>query len=149
MTFFTNTGAIANPRQNNASAIFNRVRSHPVTGRQFTDLFVYNHGISGLNVQYQALNVPSVKYKVYWVAVNDTLIVDRGNRVNPATFRQRLAMGSRTATNFALRDVTPNNYDEVYLGDYTHPAFGTLDMFLTANGTSSLTLDYIKLVPDL
>ncbi len=149
MSFYTNTGLEANPRQNNASAIFNRVRNHPVTGQVFTDLFVYNHGISGLNVQYRAENVSSVKYKVYWVAVNDTLIVDRGNRVNPVTFRQRLAMGSRTAANLPLRDVTPNNYDEVYLGDYTHPAYGTLDMFLTANGTSSLTLDYIKLVPDL
>jgi hypothetical protein len=149
LSFFTAAGLPATPRQNNVSAVFNRARVNPVTGQPFTDMFVYNHGIAGLNVQYQALHVPSVNYKVYWVAVNDTLIVDRGNRVNPATFRQRLAMGSQTATNFPLKDVTPNTFTEVYLGDYKQPSFGPLNMFLTANGTSSLTLDYIRLVPDL
>jgi len=149
MSFYTPAGIPATPRQNNVSAVFTRARVNPVTGQPFTDMFVFNHGISGLNVQYQALNVPTVNYKVYWVAVNDTLIVDRGNRVNPDTFRQRLAMGSRTATNFPLKDVTPNVFTEVYVGDYKQTAFGTLDIFLTANGTTSLTLDYIRLVPDL
>ena len=123
----------------------------------FTDMFAYGHGISALSAQYQATKLPSVKYKVYWVAVNDTLVVY--NRINPVTFNQRLAMGVRganylPATPAAGMAVTPNNYNEVYLGDYVQSAYGTLNMFLTANastgaGTNSLNLDYIKLVPDL
>ena len=157
--FYDANGNIANPRQNNVSAVFNRVRTNPFTGQVFTDMFVYNHGIASLSALYQVRDLPSVKYKVYWVAVNDTLIVDRTNRVNPVTFNQRLAMGTRGAnflptTPATGMAVTPNNYNEVYLGDYVKSTYGNLDMFLTANnstgaGTNSLTLDYIKLVPDL
>jgi hypothetical protein len=94
---------------------------------------------------------------VYWVAVNDTLRLN-GN-VNPVTFTQKLAMGARGTSLLPTvapltNNVTPLNYNEVYLGDYVMPAYGNLNMFLTANastgnGTNSLNLDYIKLVPDL
>lgn len=157
--FFDAAGTSVTPRQNNVSAIFIRSRVNPNNGQPFTDMFAYNHGISQLNAQYRVSNLPSVKYKVYWVAVNDTLIYDRTNRVDPLTFNQRLAMGTRGAnflptTPAAGMAVTPNNYNEVYLGDYIQSSYGTLDMFLTAaNSTSNtqnrLNLDYIKLVPDL
>ena len=156
--FFDAAGNPVTPRQNNVSAIFIRSRVTP-GGEPFIDMFAYNHGISALNAQYQVRNLPSVKYKVYWVAVNDTLIVDRTNRIDPVTFNQRLAMGAR-GTNFlpqtppAAGLATPNNYNEVYLGDYEQSTYGTLDMFLTAAASTSntanrLNLDYIKLVPDL
>jgi uncharacterized surface protein with fasciclin (FAS1) repeats len=157
--FFDVNGNPVTPRQNNVSAIFLRSRVNAVNGRPFIDMFAYNHGISALNAQYQVRGLPSIKYKVYWVAVNDTLIVDRTTRINPVTFNQRLAMGTRganflPATPTTGMAVTANNYNEVYLGDYTHSAYGTLNMYLTANastgaGTNSLNLDYIKLVPDL
>lgn len=155
--FYDPTGAAVTPRQNNVSAVFVRYRVNPNNGQQFTDMFAYGHGISGLNALYTAFNLPSIKYKVYWVAVNDTLRLN-GN-VNPVTFTQKLAMGARGANLLPTvapltNNVTPLNYNEVYLGDYIMPAYGKLDMFLTANastgnGTNSLNLDYIKLVPDL
>lgn len=155
--FFDANGNAVSPRQNNTSAVFVRSRVNPTNGQPFTDMFTYNHGISALSAQYQVNRLPSVKYKVYWVAVNDTLYVN--GRINPVTFNQRLAMGVR-GTNYLPSTpatgmaVTPNNYNEVYLGDYTQQAYGTLNMFLTANattgtGTNSLNADYIKLVPDL
>lgn len=157
--FFDANGVAATPRQNNVSAVFIRSRITP-TGVSFTDMFAYGHGIAGLNAQYQVQNLPSVKYKVYWVAPNDTLNVN-GNIV-PAAFTQRLAMGARganllpTVAPLAPLNVTPRNYNEVYLGDYTQSSYGTLDMFLTnANPTTGepggnrLNLDYIRLVPDL
>lgn len=155
--FYDATGIAVTPRQNNVSAVFIRLRVNPNTGEQFNDMFVYGHGISALSAHYRVSNLPSVTYKVYWVAVNDTLTVN--STVNPVTFNQRLAMGD-FATNYlpstpaAGMAVTSNNYNEVYLGDYTQSAYGALDMYLTANastgnGTNSLTLDYIKLVPDL
>ncbi|MFL5739474.1 MAG: fasciclin domain-containing protein [Flavisolibacter sp.] len=128
------------------STSFYRIRTNPLTGKVFNDLYIYNHNVSGLNVLYRATNLPSAKYKVYWVAVNDTLRVS--SVVNPASYPQRLAMGSRTATNFANVTVAVNNYNEVYLGEYTQQSYGNLDMFLTASGTNRLSLDYIRLEPE-
>jgi hypothetical protein len=155
--FFDANGLAVTPRQNNVSAVFIRYRVNPNNGQQFTDMFAYGHGISGLNALYITPKLASVKYKVYWVAVNDTLRLN-GNVV-PVTFTQKLAMGAR-GTNLLptiaplTNNVTPLNYNEVYLGDYVMSAYGNLNMFLTANasttnGANSLNLDYIKLVPDL
>ena len=155
--FFDATGAVVTPRQNNVSAVMVRSRVNPVTGLPFTDLFVYNHGISALSVLYRAPNLSSVKYKVYWVAVNDTLIVDRTNAVVPAVFNQRLAMGTFNANflpNATGLSVAPLSYTEIYLGDWVQASYGGLNMFLTAAASTAaalnkLNLDYIRLVPDL
>jgi hypothetical protein len=153
--FFDANGVAVIPRQNNVSAIFIRSRFNPLTNLTFTDMFAYNHGISALSVQYRAQNLPSVKYKVYWVAPNDTLYVN--GAIVPVVYNQRLAMGVR-GTNFLPsatgQAVAINNYSEVYLGDWIQSSYGTLDMFLTAAASTSntvnrLNLDYIKLVPDL
>lgn len=157
--FFDAAGNAVTPRQNNVSAIFIRSRATPTTPQvPFTDMFAYNHGISGLNAQYQVRNLPSGKYKVYWVAPNDTLVIGGATRINPVVFNQRLAMGARginflPATPATGMAVAINNYSQVYLGDWVQAAYGTLDMFLTANastgaGTNSLNLDYIRLVPE-
>lgn len=156
--FYDVNGNPVTPRQNLVSAIFIRSRVTPA-GQPFTDMFAYGHGITNLNALYQVRNSPSVKYKVYWVAPNDTLNI-YGN-IAPAAFTQRLAMGAR-GTNFlptvglTTKNVTPLNYTEVYLGDYTQPAYGTLNMYLTNAASTTgepagnrLNLDYIKLVPDL
>lgn len=155
--FFDAAGVAVAPRQNNVSAIFIRSRINPVSGFPFTDMFAYNHGISALGVLYQVFNLPSVKYKVYWVAVNDTLIVDRANAVVPAVFSQRLAMGAIGANflpNATGQSVNPLSYTETYIGDWVQPSYGTLNMYLTAAAstavaTNKLNLDYIRLVPDL
>lgn len=155
--FFDANGVAVTPRKDNVSAVYVRYRVNPNNGQQFTDMFAWGHGISGLNALYTAFSLPSIKYKVYWVAVNDTL--RRNGNVVPVTFTQKLAMGARGANLLPTiapltNNVTPLNYNEVYLGDYVMPAYGNLNMFLTANastgdGTNSLNLDYIKLVPDL
>lgn len=157
--FFDINGVAVVPRQNNVSAIFIRSRITP-TGTLFTDMFAYGHGIVSLNALYRVQNLPSVNYKVYWVAPNDTLNI--GGNIAIAAFTQRLAMGARgtnllpTVAPLAPRNVIPRNFDEVYLGDYTQINYGTLDMFLTnatattgEPGGNRLNLDYIKLVPDL
>jgi hypothetical protein len=58
-------------------------------------------------------------------------------------------MGTSTSTTFPLTTLTAKNYSEVLLGEYTPAQFGTLNMYLTANGTGAIALDYIKLVPSL
>ncbi len=90
------TGEVVNVR----NATFYRNRFNPVTGQNFNDIFLYGHGVASLNILYQTPNIASVKYKVSWVAVNDTIIVDGTTRRNPVTFNQRLAMGTRGAASF-------------------------------------------------
>ncbi|MNY54618.1 hypothetical protein D3C86_1905130 [compost metagenome] len=55
---------------------------------------------------------------------------------------------------FATQTVTPLNYSEVYLGDYSPKQFGVLDLRLTsANSTAvnvnTLILDYLRFEPIL
>lgn len=148
--YFRPTGEAVSPTQNSVTAAFFRSRVNPSTGQQFSDIFLYGHGIAMLNVLYQAFNVPAAKYKVYWVAVNDTIQVNGAKP--PVVFQQRLAMGTIGATNFPYINVPIGSYSEVYLGDYTQTSYGTLNMYLTAanstsTGVNSMTLDYIRLEP--
>lgn len=131
------------------AALKYRIRNNPLTGKQFTDLFVYDHQVTLFNVRYRVSNVYSCKYKVYWVAAND---------VFNANFNQRLTVGSTTATTFPYVTVLPNVFSEVYLGEFTVNNYtnGTQDFFLICNTTAAtssnkdvipLLLDYVRLEP--
>jgi hypothetical protein len=123
-----------------------RERFNPVTGLDFRDVEVLNHGVALFNIRYQVEEVPSIKYKAYWVAVND---------FQTATYSQRLAPGIATATTFPYTVVALNNFNEVYLGEFTMAQYQPVyNMYLVAaNSTTQavnpLVLDYIKLVPSL
>jgi uncharacterized surface protein with fasciclin (FAS1) repeats len=124
------------------SSTFYRLRTDS-SGRQFNDIVMANHGVSGFNIAYRSQNTFSTTYKVYWVAVND---------FQPTTFQQRLAIGNSASATFPYVTVPLNNYKEVLLGEYPMSSYGTLFMFLTsalstANGVNSLSLDYIRLEP--
>ncbi|MEZ0538166.1 fasciclin domain-containing protein [Fibrella arboris] len=125
-----------------------REKLNPVTSQTFRDLSIIAHGVTGFWVRYRVPEVPNMKYKVYWVALNDQTRNYRTNTL-PIVVSQRLAMGSLTATTFANVAVPNDTYTEVLLGEYTTTSFGTLDMYLIANGTNSMALDYIRLVPVL
>lgn len=130
---------------------FFRDRFNPLTGTNFRDVNVFNHGVATFNINYRLRDVfGGVKYKAYWVALND---------FQAAAFSQKLAFGTPTANTFTLQNangytvVNPNVYDEVYLGETTLANYQTLlDVYLTAaNSTSGavnpLVCDYIRLVP--
>ncbi|WP_375443973.1 fasciclin domain-containing protein [uncultured Fibrella sp.] len=129
-----------------STAIAIREKLNPVTGQTFRDLSIIAHGVSNFWVRYRVPEVPNMKYKVYWVALNDQTRNYRTNTL-PIVVNQRLVMGSLTSTTFANTAVANDTYTEVLLGEYTTTSFGTLDMYLMANGTNSMALDYIKLVP--
>ncbi|HVG15184.1 MAG TPA: fasciclin domain-containing protein [Chitinophagaceae bacterium] len=116
-----------------------RKQVNPTTSEFFNDMQISGHNVANYWVWYRIPNVPSAKYKVYWVAVNN----------GTAAFQQRLAMGTVTAPLTALPyvNVPVNNYNEVLLGEYTVPAYGTLNVYFTASGTANMALDYFKLVP--
>jgi uncharacterized surface protein with fasciclin (FAS1) repeats len=121
-----------------------RTRINPLTHLLFRDIYIANHGVNAFWINYRTV-VNSVKYKVYWVAVND---------FQTGTFPMRVAFKDPAVTGFAYKTVELNNYSEVYLGDYTTDHYGLLNLYLvgnsvTTNGLNTLVLDYIKLVPIL
>ena len=122
-------------------SINKRLQVNPNTGQQFMDLYVFNVG--GLfEAMYHVRNVYSTRFHVYWVAVNNN---------QTTSFSQRIAMDSST-TSFAYTPVPVNNYNEVYIGDWTTTTFASHNIWLintnsTTSGVNTLDLDYIKLYP--
>ncbi len=138
---------------NRRSNTYFREKFNPVTGNNYTDVLVYNHGVSSFWLRYDIEEVPSIKYKAYWVAVNDFILA-----VPPAvplTFTQKLAPGLPTATTFPYTTVTEKNYNEVYIGEFTNSKYSPVyNIYLvaaatTVKETNPLMCDYIKLVPSL
>lgn len=144
-----------------------RDRYNPLTGTDFKDLFIQTTG-SANYVSYVSNQVYTMKYKVYWVSLNDyTAKTDNDNNSygSLTAFKQKLVMDTITSTTFAYRDVEPNKYEEIYIGDYVNDKYdykipylsgsrnqvtiATTKMFLVANTAAPfhLSLDYIKLVP--
>ncbi len=121
-------------------------------GIQYKDIEVYNHSVAEYYIEYRYTQLPQVKYRVYARATSagpgDSQVV---------TFTQRYFIYNPTTLVFdlfATQAVTPLNYAEVYLGDYTPQQFGTLQLRLTAaNSTavnvSTLILDYLRFEPIL
>jgi len=116
-----------------------RDRFNPITNKDFTDVLVTGHGVSGYFMNYQIKNVSSVKYRAYWVALND---------FQTTTFSQKLGIGSAASTILPLTVVSPNIYTEVLLGEFTFTNYQSfLDLFLVANGTTQISCDYFRLEP--
>jgi len=122
------------------------------SGILFNDIMVMNHGVPLFGINYRAPNLYSTTYQVYWRAIND---------IQTNVFQQRLRVGGvegtdGTVTNplafFPYTNVELNNYNEVYIGEFTLQNIADVNMTLIAansgtNGVNTLTLDYLKLVP--
>ena len=112
-------------------------------------MLVFNHGVSEFYLGYRLPNIPSLKYKAYWVALNDNVNNYTG------TFTQRLGIGAFNSTRLPYTTISPNNYSEVLLGEFTLSTYyPVLEVFLTGaanttNNTSMVTADYIRLEPVL
>jgi len=123
----------------------------------YRDIEVYNHAIAEYYIRYYRTAVPFVKYKVYARAIagaaGDSQVANFTQRYfiyNPLTSTIDLPVYDL----FATQTVTPLNYSEVYLGDYSPKQFGVLDLRLTsANSTAvnvnTLILDYLRFEPIL
>lgn len=127
-----------------------RIRVNPNTGATFKDILMQNYGFANYFIRYRLQDLPSMRYNVSWVAVNDVqssplwaqrLAIDSSNNPSmPATFTKTIAF---------------KDYSEVPLGQFTIANFRrTFDMFVigpttssTVSGINSISLDYIKLTP--
>jgi hypothetical protein len=113
---------------------------------------VQNHGEPLFTIYYSVRDLYSTTYKVYWRAIND---------IQSNTFQQRLRIGGTfnelgevedPLAMLDYTDVTPDVYDEIYIGEFTigQGSSGLISLIAAnsgSNGVNTLTLDYIKLVP--
>jgi uncharacterized surface protein with fasciclin (FAS1) repeats len=122
-------------------------------GVLYKDIEVYNHGQADYYINYlYGQLLPVVKYKVYarviMGAAGDSQVANYTQRYyifNPTTLVYDL---------FATQAVTPLNYNEVLLGEYTPQQLGLLQLRLMSATSASvnvntLILDYLKFEPIL
>ena len=126
-------------------------------GVTFRDVEVYNHGVAEFYINYYKATLPKVKYKVYARAISGL-----AGDSQVAAFTQRFFIYNNITSTpttpvydlFYTHLVSPLNYAEVYMGEYTPPDYGPLNLRLTsANSTSvnvnTLILDYVRFEPVL
>ncbi|UYQ94042.1 fasciclin domain-containing protein [Chitinophaga horti] len=122
-----------------------RDRINTLTGLPFRDVVANGHGTAQFSLGYVINNVPSMKFKAYWVAANDNIIT--------VNFTQKVSIGEPTTMLLPYVTVTPNTYSEVYLGEFTMSQYQpSFTIYLTAaNSTAAnanlLVCDYIRLEP--
>lgn len=162
--------------------VFYRSRLNALTGVPFSDIYL-NLGSGGANTYayYATNNLYTTTYKVYWVALNDMVVSGQGDDPygTDSTLQQILQIGTFQDSAFTpsfnvQAPVAPNDYHEVYLGEYTNTGYdwNITHPLVTPDGTNhtinaatrelrlaappsvgsgipyNLTLDYIKLVPE-
>ncbi len=124
-----------------------RDRVDSATGKIFRDVLVYNHGVAQFNLRYRLTEIPSIKYRVYWMALHDNI-----NGMT-TTFTQKIGIDSFNSPAPAYVTVPLNRYAEQLAGEFTltkyRPVF---NLFLTAaNSTTAtanpLVCNYIRLEP--
>lgn len=138
---------------------YHRVRKDPF-GELFTDIMVQNHGVSSLMIYYGLPRMYSTTYDVYWRALNDVQANVFQQRVGIFEYDLRpSAEDPEEEVNwpiyqFPYTNVELNNYDEVYLGEFTLNDYNRILAVLqgaanTTNGNNTLVLDYLRFVPKL
>lgn len=121
-------------------------------GVLYKDIEVYNHGVSDYYINYIYTQMPVVKYKVYARAISGA-----AGDSQVANFTQRFFIYNPTTLIydlFATQVVTPLNYAEVLLGEYTPQQLGLFQIRLQSAASSSvnvntLILDYLRFEPIL
>lgn len=136
-------------RMDRRNVTYLRDKFNPVSQKDMRDVLVWDHNVAQFYLGYRLQNVPAMKYKAYWVALHDNINNNTGN------FKQLLGIGAFNSPRLAYTTVTPNNFSEVYLGEFTLPYYNpSLNVYLTADNSTNddankITVDYIRLEPVL
>lgn len=141
------------------ASTFHRVRKDPF-GEFFTDIMVQNHKVSSLSIFYNLPRMYSTTYDVYWRALNDIQNNVFQQRVGIFEFNPRPSEEDPEREihspifQFPYTNVEQNDYNEVYLGEFTLKDYDRILAMLqgaatTDDGVNTLVLDYLRFVPKL
>lgn len=132
---------------NRTAQVFIRDKRDSATGGVFRDLMAYNHGLALFNFRYRLTEIPSLKYRAYWMALNDNI-----NGMT-APFSQKIGVDSINSPTPAYSVVQLNTYAEQFAGEFTltqyRPVF---NLYLvaannTTANTNAIVCNYIRLEP--
>lgn len=130
-----------------------RVRFNPVTGKNFTDIFITGHAVTNYYSYYTLNDMPSMRYNVYVFGVNDFQTGAVNDSILAVTDINLTNQNILTALGRFRHAVplytTAGAYNEVYLGQFNSTLYRRIYMLLRAQGTNPMVLDYIRLVPVL
>lgn len=132
---------------NRSSNTYLRDRVDSASGNIFRDILVYNHGLPMFNLRYRLTEIPSIKYRVYWQALNDNI-----NGMT-TTFTQKIGVDSFNSPLPTYVTVPLNRYAEQYAGEFTLTKYRSVfNLYLvaantTTANTNAIVCNYIKLVP--
>lgn len=123
------TGFLSDKTSNTS---FLRVRRNPVTGANYSDILVSGHAVTGYYSFYRLPEMPSMKYNVYALAVNDFQTAAEFQSIIPVYY---------TPPPFTVSAST-NGY--IYIGNVTYPAntFTVLPSVSTQLPTNTTQLSY-------
>ncbi|MBP6460241.1 MAG: hypothetical protein KA264_09110, partial [Crocinitomicaceae bacterium] len=139
------------------NAIYYRDKKDPF-GVLFNDAIVQNPGTAIFMLNYDAKDMYSTTYRVYWRAINDfqaNAVSQRLNMYGKYVITNNIVTSTDLIATFPYTNVVPNFYDEVLIGEFTLDKARNIDLISliaansTTNGNNSLTLDYLKFVPVL
>ncbi len=100
------TGFLSDKTSNTS---FLRVRYNPITAQNYNDLLVSGHGITGYYAFYRLKEMPSMKYNVYALAVNDFQTANVFQSLVPVVY------------NPPSFNVTPSTNGYIYISNSTYP----------------------------
>jgi hypothetical protein len=136
-----------------------RIRLNPVTNQVFSDIMVSGHGVTGFYSYYQLKDMPTMKYNVYILGVNDFQTTNIFQSIGVRYFTPPATSTAITTTPAALNHAVPlksavGAYNEVMLGTFTSTSYGTLEFRLTcagatigSSGNAPIVMDYLRIVP--
>ena len=141
------------------ASTFHRIRKDPY-GEFFKDIMVQNHKVSSLSIFYNLPRMYSTAYDVYWRALNDIQNNVFQQRVGVFEFNPRPSEEDPEIPvhaqifQFPYTNVEQNDYNEVYLGEFTLEEYDRIITVLqgaatTDEGINTLVLDYLRFVPKL
>lgn len=137
-----------------------RIKLNPVTNQNFSDIYVSGHGLTGFYSFYRLNEMPTMKYEVYILGVNDFQTNNVFQSVGVGYFTTPPATYTAvTTTPVKLNHAVPKPavagaYSEKMLGTFTSTSYGTLEFRLTSGGSSlgssgnaPIVMDYLRIVP--
>lgn len=135
--------------------IFYRNKYDPIKQMYYDDIMVQNPGVGRFTLYYSAKDFYSTTYKVYWRAINDrqTNVFQQYLRIGGE--RDEEGIVTNVIKSLPYTNVEVNFFEEVYLGEFTLEQARDIDLISliaadnTTNGNNSLTLDYLKFVPQI
>ena len=130
-----------------------RVRLNPVTGKNFTDIFITGHAVTNYFAYYTLDDMPSMRYNVFAFGVNDFqtgAVTDSILTATSISFTDQNALTTISRLPHVVPLYTATGaYNEVSLGQVNNTLYRRLYILLRAQGTNPMVLDYIRLVPVL